>query len=224
MNELEAIGVVREYLRFELVSMKRSSEAEIADGLLALHHFAMPRINLDKSQGADAENHDALAAQLAIGASFSPAHYEASRVLAADYLRANKSMPLELANFAAEVLSGDTQKPKPRGPNGKASRNNTDLRDPIIATAVYYVVQELGVAATRNPENRERKSPCDLVSEILMEDLRQDIGSLRASYDMVKKTWERSAEHRRWLDVFAPIDLRRLIESKTTIALLPYLD
>ncbi|HCW89199.1 MAG TPA: hypothetical protein DHU56_03970 [Marinobacter sp.] len=86
----------------------------------------------------------------------------------------------ELSKFIAGVLSGANKKPKHKNRKGK------DLRDPLIAEAVWRLVNaDVGITYSRSPASPPN-SASDVIAEILST---KEIGDPK-SWDAVRKIYE----------------------------------
>ena len=105
--------------------------------------------------------------------------YDALVEFCSDAIENNKAVPAPLSGFIAQVLRGDTKRPRQRGPH--PSENTA--RNFTIAQSVHEVVCKTGINATRNDESGS-VSACDLVADAF-----RDECNLSLSYDTVKKIY-----------------------------------
>lgn len=93
--------------------------------------------------------------------------YEAALGLGADYLERRERMPHELEQFVVQHLRGAIKKPRQRGVHLMTQRP----RNLLIWEAVEGLTL-LGLKRTRNDASESGYSACDMVSEILINDIK----------------------------------------------------
>jgi hypothetical protein len=94
-------------------------------------------------------------------------------------VRQGAEMPDEVRNFAADIITGERQKPKRRGKSAGAYM----FRDQAIVEFIEIAISH-GFLATRNDESDHQNSACDIVAEAFKAQ-----GLSPKSYKQIKEIW-----------------------------------
>ena len=175
---------VRQMLRDKLSVISR----ELHESVSADYHTFLalsPRITVGDSLPFDHADNLALQARSDAGA------FDAAKLVAAVLLERDGRLPENLARFAAEVLRGEADRPD----HGKGKRRLTDLRNKILALAVWKL-EGVGIKPTKSVGS-EKKDGCDIVAE-MFDDL---LAKGEVDENIIPKggEFEKSTMHEIWL-------------------------
>ena len=104
--------------------------------------------------------------------------FDAAKHLAAYYIEQRTPLPHEYERWIAEVLRGETHRPK-----GKAGRPSAKGKDRALCRIIQEIVKHTNLTATRNTEGPPR-SACDAVAKAMAE-----LGMHPASWSHVTQVW-----------------------------------
>lgn len=108
-----------------------------------------------------------------------PLAYDVARSIVGRAVRQKADLPEEVASFAADIITGERQKPKRRGKNAGAYI----FRDRAIVEFVELAMSH-GFLATRNDASDHQDSACDIVAEAFKAQ-----GLSPKSYKQIKDIW-----------------------------------
>jgi len=108
-----------------------------------------------------------------------PLAYDVACSIVGRAVRQKAELPEEVSNFAADIITGERQKPKRRGKNAGAYI----FRDRAIVEFVELAISH-GFLATRNDASDHQNSACDIVAEAF-----KARGLSPKSYKQIKEIW-----------------------------------